>query len=482
MHTSPSLTLPPAAEIDAADRVRRDLSRRVRAAIRGVNGHRTVLRVSVPVPEPVDTAGFLRQTFTEAALYWSGRDSDRSVAAVGAAETLASDEPAVDPAALDRRIAEKTAALPDAARYYGGMRFDATQSPSGKAAHSGDGADALRPDAGWMPFGTYRLVLPRFELVESGSGTDLVCNLVGPSDVRAIDEVLSALEHLALPADTGVTPELPAPTGRRDVPGRAEWMAVISDTLQSIQRGTMEKVVMARRATLDHGVDIDPYAILQHLAPATPNCFHFSFQFQDGLAFIGASPERLLRRSRQRVFSEAVAGTRSRGASSRADRKLRDELLASDKDRREHAHVEDAIRETLAPFCTEIAMPNTRAEMKLTGGRHIWTRIEGRLRPDVSTPTLLTALHPTPAVGGVPTEAALHSIREREGFDRGWYAGPVGWVGREDAEFAVAIRSGRVHGAALDLYSGAGIVRGSQPEEEWDEIEQKIGNFLSLVD
>ena len=144
--------------------------------------------------------------------------------------------------------------------------------------------------------------------------------------------------------------------------------------------------------------------------------------------------------------------------------------------------MEDAIRSTLDALCTSTRMPQHRTEMRLSKGRHLHSRIEGRLREGVSTARLLTALHPTPAVGGVPTGAALDLIRECEDFDRGWYAGPVGWIGADDAEFAVAIRSGLVEDDRLSLYSGAGIVRGSEPEAEWDEIEQKIENFLSLVD
>jgi len=120
-------------------------------------------------------------------------------------------------------------------------------------------------------------------------------------------------------------------------------------------------------------------------------------------------------------------------------------------------------------------------EMMLARGRHLVSRFEGVLRHGVSTWDLLRHLHPTPATGGYPAPAALKAIRRTETFDRGWYAGPVGCVGRDFAEFAVALRCGLVTGSRLHLYSGAGIVSGSEPESEWDEIEHKIVDFVRTL-
>ena len=177
-----------------------------------------------------------------------------------------------------------------------------------------------------------------------------------------------------------------------------------------------------------------------------------------------------------------MAGTRSRGDSARADAVLRDELLGSEKDRREHAFVEQAIRDRLAALCTSVRQNETTSELRLARGRHLRSQLEGRLRDRVTTIDVLCALHPTPAVGGVPTDHACRAIREQEPFVRGWYAGPVGWIGAEAAEFAVAIRSGLVRGNQLALYSGAGLVEGSVPEQEWNEIEQKISDFAAVLD
>jgi menaquinone-specific isochorismate synthase len=156
-------------------------------------------------------------------------------------------------------------------------------------------------------------------------------------------------------------------------------------------------------------------------------------------------------------------------------------LLTSGKERREHAFVQQAIQSSLEALCTRVESPDAPSELLLTRGRHLHARLTGTLRPDVTAVELLDALHPTPAVGGVPGDAALTAIRDQEPFDRGWYAGPVGWVGADAAEFSVAIRSGLVEPTRLALFSGAGIVDGSVPEREWDEIEQKLGDFAAVL-
>ena len=162
------------------------------------------------------------------------------------------------------------------------------------------------------------------------------------------------------------------------------------------------------------------------------------------------------------------------------DEGLRDELLHSAKDRVEHTYVSKGIREALEPLCEELEIEDSVADMKLARGRHLRSKIRGKLGDGVTDAGLLEAMHPTPAVGGYPRDRAREEIRVLEPFDRGWYAGPVGWIGAEASEFAVGLRSGLVRGQTLALFSGAGIVAGSVPEEEWAEIEQKIGDFTGM--
>jgi len=195
---------------------------------------------------------------------------------------------------------------------------------------------------------------------------------------------------------------------------------------------------------------------------------------------MGASPERLYRRTGRAIETEALAGTRPRGEGA-ADEALRAELLADDKERREHRIVVDGIREALAGLCVNVREDPTISVLQLRNCQHLFETVEGVLANGVTDGDVLRALHPTPAVGGTPTVDAVRWIAALEPFDRGWYAGPVGWIGRDSAEFAAAIRCGLACGDSLRVYSGAGIVAGSTPEREWAEIENKMSNFLEAL-
>jgi menaquinone-specific isochorismate synthase len=157
------------------------------------------------------------------------------------------------------------------------------------------------------------------------------------------------------------------------------------------------------------------------------------------------------------------------------------ELMNSEKERREHNLVARMLQEQFQEFCHHVAMDEQPSLMRLRNVQHLYSRLEGLLHTIDVDADLIEALHPTPAVGGYPREHALKWIEAEEPFDRGIYAAPVGWVGYDGAEFCVAIRSGLVQANTLTLYSGAGIVAGSTPEEEWDEIETKMQNFLSVL-
>jgi menaquinone-specific isochorismate synthase len=310
-------------------------------------------------------------------------------------------------------------------------------------------------------------------------GALLVCNLVIPRDAKRGEEAIEEIRRLSPPrAASGALPEALL---RTDSPGWSDWEAGIEHALSEFSVGNLGKVVLARRAGLEFGEVLDPLQLAADLKAGTPGCFRFYVQPEAGMAFLGASPERLFRRDGRSILSEAVAGTRPRGASEADDADLREELMSSKKDLSEHAYVVSAIRDSLGGLCEDLDIEEHVSEMKLARGRHLVSKIRGTLREGVSDAELLKGLHPTPAVGGHPKDRALRTIRELEPFDRGWYAGPVGWIGSDAAEFAVGIRSGLARGRTLALFSGAGIVSGSVPEEEWAEIEQKIGDFTGIL-
>ena len=452
----------PLGENGAAPGARWLLADRVSHALSSVaDPVERIVRLAVPAGR-VDPFRWLSEQRMFPKVYWSGREDRAGVAAMGIAdlrEAGISEGPG--------SLSELLASLPDSgisgARYYGGGRFD----PLGK------------PDEEWAAFSSYRFVLPRFELHAGESETTLVCNLVLPRDTDDASKILQEFEDLSLPEGASGA-LLQAPVLRVDSPDLQGWRENVERVLAAFSEGRLGKVVLARRAEIGFCEDLDPTLLLESLKAATPGCFHFYAEPEDGTAFLGASPERLFRRDGRSVESEAVAGTRPRGVSSAEDEGLRDDLLHSAKDRVEHTYVSRGIREALEPLCEELEIEDRVSEMKLARGRHLRSKVSGSLRDGVTDADLLEAMHPTPAVGGHPRGEALEQIKALEPFDRGWYAGPVGWIGQEASEFAVGIRSGLVRGRRLALFSGAGIVAGSLPDEEWAEIEQKIGDFTGM--
>lgn len=419
------------------------------------------VRLEVPVGR-IDLFGWLREQQTSPKLYWSGRDDGCEVAALGAADTVETGPNYNED--MRKRLSPFLTPEDPQARYYGGLRFDAERNTGEE----------------WASFGAYRFTLPRFELRVRDGETVLACNLVLPRDTDNREEILEEIENLSFEPETPEEP-LPNPVSRDDEPGFPAWKKNVERTLSAFRDGKLGKVVLARRASFGFEEEIDPALLAGKLKDATPDCFHFYAEPEAGVAFVGASPERLYRREGRKILSEAVAGTRPRGDSEIKDEDLGEELLKSDKDRLEHSYVKDSIKDSLAPLCCLLEVDEKISEMKLTQRRHLASRVCGTLHEHVSDTDILEAMHPTPAVGGYPSAEALREIGESETFDRGWYAGPIGWVGANDAEFAVGIRSGLVSGRNLSLYSGAGIVSGSVAEEEWAEIEQKISDFTRIL-
>lgn len=437
------------------------LSRRVEDVLKTDTRDLHVVRLVVPLP-PLDPFAWLKDQDLMPRIFWSGRDDPVVTAGVGEADrcfggagtgfhTLRGQ--------LDQIMPHSDTHV----RYFGGFRFD-TDAAVGEE---------------WSGFGTFTFTLPRFEYVVQGDRAVLACNLILPRDAGRLDAILDEIASLAFPLDV-VFDALPLPVSRSDRPDRAEWNRDVEWALDAFRRDRLEKVVLARRVDFRFTERLEPVTLLKRLHAGTANCFHFGFQYRRDEAFVGATPERLFRRSGRRIWTEAVAGTRPRGDSEEEDERMLRDLLESEKDQREHAYVRDSIRDALTPLSESFYIDPVASEMKLARGWHLVSRSRGVLHDEVHGSEVMEALHPTPAVGGYPTAEALEVIRTLEPFDRGWYAGPVGWIGSRGAEFAVALRCGLAHGDRLSLYSGAGIVEGSRPASEWREIEQKISDFLKV--
>ena len=292
--------------------------------------------------------------------------------------------------------------------------------------------------------------------------------LAAPERVRG-PWPLPAAAETALPA-----PPAALPLAEEAMP-RPAWEAAVRAALQAIAAGALQKVVLARPVVLRLPVPPDPVAVLQALQRRQPGAYCFLFEPRPGVAFVGATPELLARVQQGRVETVALAGSMARGREEHEDAVLGRQLLASEKDRREHAAVVAAIRRALTPLTRGLAAPPAPRLRRLPHIQHLETPIRGLLRPGVGLLDVAAALHPTPALGGVPRAAALDFIAAHEPSPRGWYAAPVGLVFPDGSgELAVAIRSALLLGNTAGLYAGAGIVAGSDPAREWQETALKL--------
>lgn len=425
-----------------------------------------IVRVETPIPK-IDLLSWLETQEADTKIYWSDRNEAFAMAGIGIADAKKGNGP-VQFEGLFSELRKNLSLNFPSLRYYGGMGFD-TSAPSSEH---------------WRPFGAYCFIIPRIELGRKDENYYLACNVAveeGPKAAQHLQEQLDTLEAIVFPAARGAQP-LPPTASRLDRPNEMDWSAMVNQVLQAFKTGSIQKVVLGRESLFEFERPLDPVALLRQLVDHTIHSYHFCFQLAPFHAFLGASPERLFRRLSVYIESEALAATRPRGTTPEEDQALAQELLASDKDLREHRFVLDTIRELFDKQCSAVRAEGTPEVLKLRHCQHLLTKVQGVLKDNLADGVLLRNLHPTPAVGGVPRGKALELIDALEPFERGWWAAPVGWVGYDAAEFAVAIRSGLVFDNTLALYSGAGIVPGSSPEEEWGEIEYKMNNFLNIIE
>jgi isochorismate synthase len=284
-----------------------------------------------------------------------------------------------------------------------------------------------------------------------------------------------------LPAMIAGEPPGDEPPARFEVaPSRppAAWCELVARATKEMSSGELRKVVLAREVVVTAGADHDVAAILDRLRTVYPGCHVFSVA-----GFVGASPELLVSRHGDVVRSHPMAGTAPRGGDPAADARLAAGLLASTKDREEHQLTIDMVHDTLLPWCSYVDYEAEPSVVAVANVQHLATLVEGRLSsPPPSVLELVAALHPTPAVCGVPRERALAFIDANERLDRRRYAGAVGWVdARGNGTWAVSVRCAEIDGPVARLYAGNGIVADSDPATELAETRAKLQALLSVV-
>jgi menaquinone-specific isochorismate synthase len=396
-------------------------------------------------------------------IYWHGRDRDEDVAAIGACKSFFFEDQVDDSVLAQIYQQQRNKTNQQDIRYYGGLAFDRTVES-------------------WPEFGRAHFVLPRIELRRTGNKLRILVNLnfENTDPQQEIQAALTAIEQINKPKPLS-PPNKMTLMGRSDLPRYERWKELVEQVTQEKFNRTTPKVVLSRHTQIDVSDDIEPWTVLACWQGRNPNSFQFGFQFSPERAFISCSPERLYLRRQQELFTEALAGTTVRGLNPDEDNLLAQALLDDIKNSHENQLVRQHIVDVLTPLSQYLGADEQPKIFKLNHIQHLHRSIRAQLQPGVSDFELLRALHPTPAVGGLPREAALSFIRQREGYARGWYAGACGYFNRNESEFSVAIRSALIEPRRINLFAGAGIVAGSDPQAEWQELENKLATVLSIL-
>jgi len=334
----------------------------------------------------------------------------------------------------------------------------------------------------WREFHDGLLTLPRWMIVSDPNGQ---CTLTVNVTVNERTKLENMLKQLAVEStmifDGHELLQSPPTTSVKIRPTADGWGKKVMRALDAINAGKVSKVTLARTLKIHSETSIFPEAVLRSLITNYPECRTFAF-YRRGRTFVGASPEELVSLNGTHVASTCLAGSAPRGESEKSDADFSNWLLNDEKERREHQVVVDWVRDRMGVLCNELDCNHTPYILKLGNVQHLATdfigiRAEGRRILD-----FVEALHPTPAVGGMPLAPALEMITKLERFDRGWYTGPVGWIdGNGNGEFAIAIRCALLRKNEAILYAGDGIVAGSDPGTEDRETAMKFRPLLTAL-
>jgi salicylate biosynthesis isochorismate synthase len=437
--------------------------------------------VSVTVPAEVDdpsAAVFGGRMASDRWFCWEEPEADGfALAGLGAAHEVVSRGP--------DRFADVAAACAELGR------DRLAHEPDGLPAGAGPvwlGGFAFAPEGArephWSTFPPALMVLPELTLRRREGRTLLTLAAVaGPG--RDADRVLSRLGARAHALSAPALPLAdPHPGGSSRIasaepPQRYE--EAVAAAVDEIRAGGREKIVLAREVRVTSPAAHDAAAVFGALRAAFPSCFCFCCGSPEG-AFLGASPELLVRRNGAGAATVALAGSARRSADPAVDDHLGEQLRNSAKDRSEHEIVVRRIERLLRPHAVWVEAAPEPALVRVMNIQHLATPVHAQLAEPRSAVELAGMLHPTPAVGGEPREGAIEAIERREALDRGWYAGPVGWMdSAEDGEFCVALRSALLRDRTAHLFAGAGIVADSDPAAELAETELKLAALLPLL-
>lgn len=332
----------------------------------------------------------------------------------------------------------------------------------------------------WKKFADSAFQIPQFMLVQAEQAAYLTINAY----IDITDDVSKRADALRETAKNLLQGVEVLPEGaelkRVEEIDPEQWKEQVLRATKEIKQQKAEKIVLARELRLKLSKQTEIAPLLRRLMEQQTNSYVFAVERGDD-CFVGATPERLVKLEREQLLSTCLAGTAPRGETIKEDQNIGQALLYDPKNRGEHDFVVQMIKQAMKQFGLDIEIPDGPELYPLKNLQHLYTPITATLKQGYSIFDIVEALHPTPALGGVPCEKSLAFIREHEVVERGWYGAPIGWLdSNQNGEFAVAIRSGLVQGDEVSLFAGCGVMKDSDPEAEYEETSIKFSPMLSI--
>jgi salicylate biosynthesis isochorismate synthase len=442
-------------------------------------GRRTLASATTAIDPSVDPSAvaFGSRLAGDRWFCWEQPDRGFALAGIGSAlEIVTRGEDRFDEVArrcaeaLHGRVASEPSGLPAGAGpvWTGGFSF---------ADHGGT-------EPTWSSLAPALVLIPELAILRSGEEAFLTASALVEPGADPEQRLEAVRGRLAGVRAAALTPPDPHPREATRIEGRhppERYERIVSDAVGRISTGALDKVVLARELTVEAPSAHDPAALFGALRDLFPSCFCFCVGTPEA-AFVGASPELLVRRSGAVAATVALAGTTGRSADPAVDDHLGEAMLRSAKVRDEHEIVIRRIERGLRPHAVWVHAEGDPSVIRVGNLQHLATPIRAQLAQSRSAIALAGLLHPTPAVGGEPRDRALDLIAELEGIDRGWYAAPVGWMdAAEDGEYCVGLRSALLRDREAHLFAGNGIVADSDPADELAETELKFAVLLPLL-
>lgn len=413
------------------------------------------------------------EAFNENRIFWSNSEQSFMLFGLGTAEEIIATENRFE------QLESEWTQLVEQSIIYDNHHIEG----AGLTAIGGMSFDPLRQQSKlWENFPTSKLTIPAYLIVNHfGEYYFTINRYVKESDqATLIEEEINRVEECLLnKQDIELVHPKIVYQIEKDPDG---WKKSVQKAVDSIRNDEAQKIVLARELRLKLTDRAKVGILIERLMETQRQSYIFAYE-QGEDCFIGATPERLVQVQGNQLLSTCLAGTAPRGEDDAADARIAKELLEDSKNREEHDYVVQMIKSSVEPFCHNLNIPERPIVLTLRNLQHLYTPVTATLNEDVTIFNLIEVLHPTPALGGVPTEEALRFIRDEEQFDRGWYGAPIGWLDyKGNSEFAVAIRSGLMQANEVSLFAGCGVMADSDPEMEYKETAVKFLPMLTILE